>query len=97
MPLYEYRCRSCGHVFEVIQKFSDRPLRKCRECSGRLEKLVSRSNFMLKGGGWYSDDYGKSSKRPAAGSKGDSGKSTSPPKKDKGSSPKSCSAGGCGG
>jgi len=57
MPIYEYRCRSCGHVFEVIQRHGDRQLRKCRECSGQLEKLISKSAFHLKGGGWYSEGY----------------------------------------
>ena len=67
MPLYEYRCKSCGHTFEVIQKFSDRALRKCSECSGPLEKLVSRSSFQLKGGGWYINDYSsKSGSKPAS-------------------------------
>jgi putative FmdB family regulatory protein len=57
VPIYEYRCTKCGHLIEIIQKLSDRPLRKCPECSGRLEKLVSRASFQLKGGGWYSEGY----------------------------------------
>ena len=57
MPIYKYRCTKCGHLIEIIQKLSDRPLRKCTECSGRLEKLVSRASFQLKGGGWYSEGY----------------------------------------
>lgn len=57
MPIYEYRCTKCGHLIEIIQKLSDRPLRKCPECTGRLEKLVSRASFQLKGGGWYSEGY----------------------------------------
>ena len=57
MPIYEYRCTECGHLIEIIQKLSDRPLRKCSECSGRLEKLVSRASFQLKGGGWYAEGY----------------------------------------
>jgi putative FmdB family regulatory protein len=60
MPLYEYRCKACGHTFEVIQKHSDRPLKKCDDCSGPLEKLISRSSFQLKGGGWFISDYSKS-------------------------------------
>jgi putative FmdB family regulatory protein len=60
MPLYEYRCKKCGEQFEVIQKFSDRPLRTCRACKGKLEKLISRSSFALKGGGWYAEGYGAS-------------------------------------
>ena len=58
MPLYEYRCQSCKKVFEVIQTFAAKPKRKCEECGGGLEKLVSRSGFVLKGGGWYKTDYG---------------------------------------
>ena len=67
MPIYEYRCKACGTVIEAIQRFGDRPLRKCKECSGRLEKLISSSAFHLKGGGWYAQGY----------SKGGSGKSAS--------------------
>lgn len=62
MPIYEYRCKSCGVVREVIQKISDRPLKKCPKCSGALEKLISRSSFQLKGTGWYESDYGRKSK-----------------------------------
>jgi putative FmdB family regulatory protein len=57
MPIYEYECTQCHHVFEVLQKFSEKPLRKCRHCSGRLQKLVSQSAFHLKGSGWYVTDY----------------------------------------
>ena len=58
MPIYEYRCTSCGHTLEVIQKFNDARLTQCTECAGPLEKLISRSAFLLKGGGWYSEGYG---------------------------------------
>jgi len=61
MPLYEYRCTKCGHHIEVLQKFSDRPKRRCRECAGKLEKLISRTSFQLKGGGWYDQGYGSGS------------------------------------
>lgn len=57
MPIYEYRCENCTDEFEVIQKFSDRPLSKCKKCGGHLQKLLSRSAFTLKGGGWYADGY----------------------------------------
>lgn len=76
MPLYEYRCKSCGHTFEVIQKFSDRPLKACRECSGPVEKLISRSSFQLKGGGWFIGDY--SSSKPASKKGEGEAKSPSP-------------------
>lgn len=59
MPLYEYRCLKNEHRFEVIQKFADAPLEKCIHCDGEVEKLISTSNFHLKGGGWYATDYGK--------------------------------------
>ena len=57
MPLYEYYCDQCGKTIEAIQKFSDAPLTKCEECGGRLEKLISKSSFALKGKGWYATDY----------------------------------------
>lgn len=57
MPIYEYRCSSCRHTFEVIQKFSDAPVKRCSECSGPVEKMVSRTSFHLKGGGWFLNDY----------------------------------------
>ncbi len=61
MPIYEYRCRKCGFEFEKMQRFSDQPVKKCPECSGRVDKLVSQSSFRLKGTGWYATDYGKKS------------------------------------
>lgn len=57
MPVYEYQCQACGLVFEAIQKFSDAALTECRSCGGVVEKLISRSGFALKGGGWYDQGY----------------------------------------
>jgi putative FmdB family regulatory protein len=68
MPIYEYRCKSCGTTIEAIQKFDAKPLRKCRECAGRLEKLISRTSFQLKGGGWFAEGYGNGSKSKKPGS-----------------------------
>ncbi len=65
MPIYEYRCKKCGREFEVTQKFSDEPVKKCEECSGPVEKLISLSSFHLKGGGWYQTDYAGKGKGPA--------------------------------
>ena len=62
MPIYEYRCDKCKKVHEVLQKISDAPLRKCPACSGRLEKLISRTSFQLKGSGWYVTDYARKGK-----------------------------------
>jgi putative FmdB family regulatory protein len=61
MPLYEYDCTGCKKHLEVIQKFSDAPLRVCPECSGTLVKQLSLGSFQLKGSGWYNTDYRKSS------------------------------------
>ena len=61
MPIYEYRCDKCGKVFEVLQRFSDDPLKIHEDCGGGLEKLISHSAFQLKGGGWYATDYAKGS------------------------------------
>jgi len=65
MPIYEYRCEKCGSHFEVIQKFSDKPLKFCSNCKGRLTKLISQTSFQLKGSGWYVTDYAKSGKTTA--------------------------------
>lgn len=59
MPIYEYRCLDCGHQFELMQKFSDPPAETCSTCSGKVQKLISRSAFHLKGSGWYVTDYGR--------------------------------------
>jgi len=61
MPIYEYECSKCGRIDEMIQKFSDKPLTKCRHCSGKLHKLISQSSFHLKGTGWYITDYASKS------------------------------------
>ena len=59
MPLYEYKCHSCGDVFEIIQKFSDEPLAVHESCGGAVERLISTSALQFKGSGWYVNDYGK--------------------------------------
>ena len=67
MPIYEYRCKSCGAEVEMWQKITDKPAKTCPECGRRtLERLISSSSFHLKGSGWYVTDYGKSG---SAGSK----------------------------
>ncbi len=60
MPLYEYKCHTCGKTIEVLQKFSDEPLTIHEGCGGDVERLISASAFHLKGSGWYVTDYAKS-------------------------------------
>jgi putative FmdB family regulatory protein len=62
MPIYEYTCQKCEHHLEVMQKMSDKPLTRCPECKGKLEKIFSQTSFQLKGSGWYLNDYSKSGK-----------------------------------
>lgn len=57
MPMYEYRCQSCNHHFELRQKFSDAPASTCPSCGGPVEKLISQTAFSLKGDGWFSSGY----------------------------------------
>ena len=57
MPIYEYQCKKCGETTEIMQKFSDAPLKKCPACGGRMAKLMSMNSFQLKGNGWYVTDY----------------------------------------
>ena len=66
MPIYEYECTKCGKLEEVYQKFSDKPLTKCKHCSGKLHKLISQSSFHLKGTGWYVTDYANKSRPNSA-------------------------------
>lgn len=72
MPIYEYLCEDCGKITETLQKMSEPPPKTCGECGGKhIAKLVSRSAFQLKGGGWYSDLYSSSKKPEAKGKDGE--------------------------
>jgi putative FmdB family regulatory protein len=64
MPIYEYKCGKCGHVFETLQRISDAPLTECPACGEpALKKLVSAAAFRLKGGGWYETDFKTGNKK----------------------------------
>jgi putative FmdB family regulatory protein len=67
MPIYEYRCTSCGHELEALQKLSEAPLTECPAChAAALKKKVSAAGFQLKGSGWYVTDFRNSgAKQPA--------------------------------
>jgi putative FmdB family regulatory protein len=60
MPLYEYKCDKCGNLFEVMQKFSDEPLKTHEDCGGAVHRLLSAPALQFKGSGWYITDYAKS-------------------------------------
>jgi putative FmdB family regulatory protein len=72
MPLYEYRCESCQHQFEVIRKFSDPPIDTCPSCGATsVVKLFSSPAFQFKGSGWYITDYARKDAKPSTDSKTD--------------------------
>jgi len=67
MPIYEYKCEACGHVFESLQKISESPLVECPKCGKEaLKKLISSPAFRLKGGGWYETDFKTGDKKNVA-------------------------------
>lgn len=69
MPIYEYRCESCAHELEKLQKMGDDKLVDCPECGQpALKRLVSAAAFRLKGSGWYETDFKKDNKRNLADS-----------------------------
>jgi putative FmdB family regulatory protein len=80
MPLYEYECKKCHHRFEKIQKFSDPHVKRCPECGGSIEQVISAPAVQFKGSGWYVTDYAK--KSPAASSSSNSSNGDSPSKKE---------------
>ncbi len=86
MPIYEYQCRDCGHIFDVLQKLADEPLKFCPDCGKpELKKLLSAPSFHLKGSGWYKTDFRDKPKpgaetKPAGSAAADP--ATSEPRKD---------------
>jgi putative FmdB family regulatory protein len=100
MPIYEYRCSSCGHELEALQKLSEAPLTTCPSCSREaLVKLISAAGFHLKGSGWYATDFKSSGKKPskpadgaAADTKGDAKADTKGDSKSESAAAPSCGA-----
>ncbi len=83
MPLYEYQCEKCGHRFEKIQKFSDKMVRKCPECGGKVEQMISAPAVQFKGSGWYVTDYANKSHAPASPDGGSDSKKDDSKKEEK--------------
>jgi putative FmdB family regulatory protein len=95
MPIYEYTCQKCGRHLEVMQKMSDKPLTRCPDCKGKLEKIFSQTSFQLKGSGWYVSDYAKrgkaeKSEKPDKGEKKEAGE-----KKETAAGTCAATGGGC--
>jgi putative FmdB family regulatory protein len=82
MPLYEYQCKKCGHRFEKIQKFSDKMVKKCPECGGPVEQMISAPAVQFKGSGWYVTDYAKKSHAPSSDSGSKDSKDSKETKKE---------------
>jgi putative FmdB family regulatory protein len=108
MPIYAYKCGSCGHAKDVLQKISDAPLTECPACGApAFSKQLTAAGFQLKGSGWYATDFRNGSSAKPADAAGDAkpadtaAKPADTPKTDSApASPKSdapsASAGGCG-
>ena len=96
MPIYEYVCQKCGHHLEIMQKMSDKPLSKCPNCRGKLEKIFSQTSFQLKGSGWYVSDYAKSGKSGKTDTKTESKTETKTETKEAATPASTTSASGAG-
>ena len=97
MPLYDYRCGRCRHVFELKQSFNAEPIATCPQCQGEAQRLFRAVPVIFKGSGWYVNDHGKgrvASNGNGDGDHKDSQTSTSPeaPKSPPTETPKSESA-----
>jgi putative FmdB family regulatory protein len=89
MPLYEYECKKCRHRFERIQTFAARHTKKCPECGGPIEQMISAPAVQFKGSGWYVTDYAKKSSGGSASSSDSTSKSESKSESKNDSSSKS--------
>jgi putative FmdB family regulatory protein len=103
MPIYAYKCGSCGHAKDVLQKISDAPLTTCPACGAEsFAKQLTAAGFQLKGSGWYVTDF-RGGSSGAAGTQSSSASDSKPADSGKGegtsgkSDAPSASAGGCGG
>jgi putative FmdB family regulatory protein len=83
MPTYDYQCQKCEFEFEREQRITEDPIKLCPKCKSRQAKrLLSASNFILKGGGWYADGYGSAGAKKSASGSDSEDSSPSTPKSD---------------
>ncbi|MDI9234748.1 FmdB family zinc ribbon protein [Limnohabitans lacus] len=96
MPIYAYKCESCGHAKDVLQKISDAPLTDCPACGApKFSKQLSAPGFQLKGSGWYATDFkGGSGVTGAAAASSPAASEPAPAASTDSSTP--AAAGGCG-
>jgi putative FmdB family regulatory protein len=97
MPIYAYKCGSCGHAKDVLQKISDAPLTDCPACGKpSFSKQLTAAGFQLKGSGWYATDFkGGSTASPSSGATSGGGESSSG-STETASAASDSTAGGCG-
>ncbi|MBV8250210.1 MAG: zinc ribbon domain-containing protein [Comamonas sp.] len=79
MPIYAYKCDSCGHTKDVLQKISDAPLTVCPACGAEaFSKQLTAPGFQLKGSGWYATDFKNGGSKPAASTSSSSDSAAAP-------------------
>ncbi|WP_218242527.1 FmdB family zinc ribbon protein [Comamonas fluminis] len=79
MPIYAYKCGSCGHAKDVLQKISDAPLTVCPACGAEaFSKQLTAPGFQLKGSGWYATDFKNSGSKPSASTSSSSDSTAAP-------------------
>jgi putative FmdB family regulatory protein len=93
MPIYAYKCSTCGHAKDVLQKISDAPLTDCPECgASTFSKQVTAAGFQLKGSGWYVTDFRNNGNGGGNAANANGGKSG----KEEGTAPATGAAAGSG-
>ncbi|MCE5321779.1 hypothetical protein LLG46_00525 [bacterium] len=68
MPTYVYRCKKCGHQFEIVQKMKDKPLTQCPKCNGEIARLLFPVGIVFKGPGFHVNDYPSSTAKATVSS-----------------------------
>ena len=97
MPIYAYKCESCGHAKDVLQKISDAPLTDCPACGKpTFSKQLTAAGFQLKGSGWYAPDFrgGSSASGAAAATASAAASSDAAPAASSGAAPAATACGG---
>ncbi len=87
MPVYEYQCTECGEIFEVLHKITETYGDGCPKCHGEAKRILSPSNFILKGSGFYVNDYPSKTRKKAESSEKEQSKDSTPVKEKKDTTP----------